>query len=549
MSRVFLVFMMMSFATAKVFAKAGDDLVAVFAKAHAGAPLRVVALGGSITQAGGGWIGPWLRTQFPRSLTTLANAGMSATGSGLAVFRIERDVLSLQPHVVLIETTVNDEGGSDAEILRSVESLVVRLKSLNPPPAMVILHSASRNGLNKARHAAVARHYGSLEIDLDSALKNYLQREKKSWDEFMSDTVHPNAAGNKFYAEAIASELQPFVTSARGAKPQSAPSPLPRPMSRLPLWLDGQMAPASKLAQSASGWNAQSTLIDTRTGQPQWWGQFFNGVLSAEAPGTTLEIPFRGTSVGLLYALQPGFGNFYASVDGGLPQLVATGVREGYESRIFAQDLTPGEHRLTIVLPPASDGKIAPVKLGALLLAGAREVKGDSQLAPLGPYHAEVLRSLTFATILPSQWRVAGPFGVGEAPAGGGFSPDFETQFAPEANASAVDWKAVTESQAHGDVLDFAVPGQKPRGVFYATSTFTSARGGSALLQITLDYFAKVWLNGREVIAVRDTHGHPRSPLLFPIKLQAGENKLLVKLHPGSGGADFSLAIAELSRP
>ena len=81
----------------------GHDLVEVFARARVGEPLRAVAIGGSITQAGEGWIGGWLRDQFPCNAVTMYNAGMSATGSDLAVFRLERDVISCQPDFSVLQ--------------------------------------------------------------------------------------------------------------------------------------------------------------------------------------------------------------------------------------------------------------------------------------------------------------------------------------------------------------------------------------------------------------------------------------------------------------
>ena len=86
----------------------GTDIGDIFAAARSGQPLRYVAIGGSITQAGKGWIGDWLRGRFPRSSVTAVNSGMSATGSGLGVFRIDQDVIAYQPDLVAIEFCVND---------------------------------------------------------------------------------------------------------------------------------------------------------------------------------------------------------------------------------------------------------------------------------------------------------------------------------------------------------------------------------------------------------------------------------------------------------
>ena len=90
------------------FASVGDDVVAVFTRAERGEPLRYVAIGGSITQASGdGWAGEWLRRQFPKSDVTVVNSGMSATGSSLGIFRIERDIIAHQPDLVAIDTAAD----------------------------------------------------------------------------------------------------------------------------------------------------------------------------------------------------------------------------------------------------------------------------------------------------------------------------------------------------------------------------------------------------------------------------------------------------------
>lgn len=115
-------------------------------RAERGALLRYVAIGGSITEAGGpGWVGDRLREQFPDSLVSVVNSGMSGTGSSLGVFRVERDVLAHQPDLMVIEFCVNDGGLPDAQAIRNMETIVVRLKSLPHPPAVVVVEAAAES--------------------------------------------------------------------------------------------------------------------------------------------------------------------------------------------------------------------------------------------------------------------------------------------------------------------------------------------------------------------------------------------------------------------
>ncbi len=161
---------------------AGKDILRLFQRAHRGAPIRFVALGGSITAAGKGWIGPWLRETFPRSLVTVHNAGLPGTGSHLAMFRLERDVIACQPDLVLIEFAVND-GGGGAHAIRHLESVVQRLKRLPHPPAILFVETAKRFDYehDTGDHSRVARHYGFFDVDLHAAVRRELAARADAW--------------------------------------------------------------------------------------------------------------------------------------------------------------------------------------------------------------------------------------------------------------------------------------------------------------------------------------------------------------------------------
>lgn len=338
----------------------GADVARVFAAAKAGAPLRYVALGGSITQSGAGWIGPWLKEQFPASRVTTVNSGMSATGSALGVFRIDRDVISHQPDLVAIETCVNDDGLPDDVTIRYVESLVVRLKRLPHPPAIIFIEAAAKNGSKIQRHRQVARHYGLLEVDLQAAVEVRLKRSGQDWSAFFIDNVHPNEAGNQFYARTIEQTLAPLL----GQNPEAGKVVLPSPLSEKPLLLDGRMVPLFGIT-GVPGWRKNAS-------PPFWKDAFFNGTLSASEPGAVLEIPFRGTWAGVFYPMDKSYGTFDASIDGGEPQRITPNTRGGYSLDIVGRDLPAGEHLLRITLPAAdpSPGVNGEVRLGCLLLAG-----------------------------------------------------------------------------------------------------------------------------------------------------------------------------------
>lgn len=224
--RLFLLFLLAVFAFFQTAAgNTGDDLRAFFARAAAGEPVTAVALGGSITQGGRAWVDPWLKETFPKSRVSIFNAGISGTGSHLGIFRIGRDVIALQPDLVLIEYAVNDGGLSDEDAVRYLESMVVRLKRLPRPPAIVFIETAARTGSIRHRHEKVAAHYNLVNIDLQVRLDEYLKTTGTPWEKLMSDDVHPNAAGYRLYWDWIAEALTPYLP--QDGVPAPAPTPLP----------------------------------------------------------------------------------------------------------------------------------------------------------------------------------------------------------------------------------------------------------------------------------------------------------------------------------
>lgn len=532
-------------------APTGADLLPIFRQAARGGPLRCAAIGGSVTQAGKGWIGPWLREQFPNSPITIINAGMSATGSALGVFRIERDVITAQTDLLLLEFAVNDSGEPDEQTIRNVESIVVRLKSLPDPPAIVFVECATRSGINLARHRKIADHYNLLEVNLQQSVDDYLKQNNLPWSALFDDDVHANDRGHAFYGQMIAKALQPYVDRAKksladaapGSKPpDAAPAQLPRQLSTLPLLLDGRLISL----RNSAGW-------DEETSVPVWWNMFFLGLARSDKPGEVLKFPFRGTTIGLLFALSPKFGTFYASVDGGTPVEVITNNREGYTYQIFDSNLASGEHVLTVVLPKSLPG---PVKLGYALVAG--ETGSPRTLAPQGPFSADVLRQLEFRTIPQHDWKWIGPLGD-KARTGSGTTADFETAWISEdqpisaqilqQSVAGTAGKILNWHSLSGDesIIDLArLAGGNNRGVSYLAGEIQAEKAGRYFLRFTVDYYAKVWINGQLVRTIDAGHGPVQSPLLIPVDLRPGRNQVLLKIQAGNGGNAFSFAVQTL---
>jgi hypothetical protein len=314
---------------------------------------------------------------------------------------------------------------------------------------------------------------------------------------------------------------------------------LPPPLSTNPLLLDGRLVPLDP----APGWSGENAL-------PFWWNRFFNGVISATTPGTCLRLPVRGTTVGLFYALDPGYGTFHVNLDGGTPEVVDCSVRGGYSYSMLGSDLPAAEHTVAIAVAKPVEKNGGPVKLGYLLVAG--ETHSTRAAAPQGTVDPAVSALIDFAPLAATEWEWSGPYGGAEKTTGP--TADLETAFAPEVMpgpatsvapeaAAAPVWR---RGSGDGATLDFATlttTGWSDRGVCYARTNVRRAAAGPAFLALRVDYFAKVWVNGAVVRVIAGGHGHPNTPILFPVEFKSGDNALLIKVHSGSRGNRFSLFV------
>ncbi len=523
-----LALLMLTMISSLAFGEPGGDVRAAFARAAAGEPLRYVAMGGSITQSGEGWIGSWLREQFPRSAVSVTNAGWSATGSELGIFRVERDVMTHAPDLVAIEFAVNDTGLSDENAVRYMESLVVRLKRMKDPPAIVILEAATRTGVKLQRHRRVARHYGLAEVDLQAAVDADLAGRKLPWETYFRDEVHPNDAGKAFYARIIARTLQPFVDQAKRA-PEAAwtDAPLPPPLSAKPLLLDGKMVPLSTL--SAPGWTWENSA-------PFWWSRWFLGFLNAGAPGSALVLPFRGSAIGILFGMNTDYGLFLAGVDGAFPKMIAANYRIGSGYEILGMDLPATGHLLDLVIPAWNQPGAGPVKLGYALVAGGSAASAEQ--AEQGAFSVEKLRTLAFTDVPASAWS--------------------RSAFSPVSNPAVKDGRAVIESlpPEKPDAEWIPAPAQDAAwidlrtllgddrpGAMRLRAEIESDAEEAVVLAVSADYFVQIRLNGEVVDGLTGLKGHPKNPRLLPVTLRPGKNRIVLGLGSGGKGFGFSLAV------
>jgi lysophospholipase L1-like esterase len=382
---------------------AGATVAKVAERAEKREPLSIVFLGGSLTWGANasepnttsyrGRMMRWLREQYPHTPFTFHDAAIGGTGSDLALFRLERDVLARQPDLVFLDFTVNDDISTDDPIrMASYERLVRELRGagvavlpvlMGVKGAIIAPDSAPVPARYRA-HQKLAEYYGLVAADTLQTARAALAAGRVTADvlyPFPGDPTHPDDPGYELFFEA-----------ARDAWLKAAASEAPAPVPDRPLHPDLFPRQERRVlvgAKLPAGWTRQPTY---RT------AMWFDGLSSrwmadvaCAGPGAApLETTFRGSFVGLFGERNPLTVPFRVWIDGepvSQPNSKAadpylwnistagfatpsTGAGNLFAWTVLARDLKDGEHTLKIVPDFSGAAPGADLRFESLCSAG-----------------------------------------------------------------------------------------------------------------------------------------------------------------------------------
>jgi lysophospholipase L1-like esterase len=184
-----------------------DGLANAARKLNAGEAVNIVWLGGSITYGGGSpgyvqTITRWFQQNYPKAKLNTFNAGVTGTGSDFGAKRFDRDVLSHNPDLVLIEFAVND---GDDDCGQNMERMVRKAWLKNPNTDIVFFYTLAQKhvpfyqrGLlppSASAHERVAAFYNIPTIGLAQSVADRLNAGEMTWKEFSADVCHPTEKG------------------------------------------------------------------------------------------------------------------------------------------------------------------------------------------------------------------------------------------------------------------------------------------------------------------------------------------------------------------
>ena len=176
-------------------------LAGLIKKALKGENLVIATIGGSITNGAKASntfknypnrILSWFKKTFPNIEVTLINAGIGATTSAMGAYRINEDVLSFDPDLIILEFAVNDNGNGDY-LTTTYEGLVRNALSYKDSAVICLYLSQRDRGTAQSGEQTVGDHYKLPQISMLEAFGDYTDYG----DMFASnDNLHPNDLGH-----------------------------------------------------------------------------------------------------------------------------------------------------------------------------------------------------------------------------------------------------------------------------------------------------------------------------------------------------------------
>jgi lysophospholipase L1-like esterase len=352
---------------------AGDQarLQSLIEKERNGLPVTMVTIGGSITAGGGASNGAhyygrllqdWWNETFPASTATLVNAGIGGTKSDYGSLRVQRDVLSYNPDLVIVEFAINDN--DVAQFGDTYEGLVRQLLDAPSHPAVILLFMMTyeqpiveSDRTDQPWQSAIGANYDVPMVSYFDAIAPELMNGNITFAQITADDVHPTDLGHAYAAVFLEQNIQiamnnfpPGTTSE--AIPVTGPALHSSDFEFTSLVEgNGDWGPPLNPTNN-QGWVAVATSPGGRVNYP-------DEGLESSTPGSTLDFTVTGKEILIGYWVNNApMGQASVTVDGGAPMTLdgfsATSTGDHTMTRV-ANGLADGPHQVHIELLSTND--------------------------------------------------------------------------------------------------------------------------------------------------------------------------------------------------
>lgn len=322
----------------------------VMEKAKKGEKITFGVIGGSITQGASAGsaeqsyaalIAQWWRRKFGDNNVDYVNAGIGATGSDYAAFRVQSHLLNKEPDFVIVEFSVND--GNTKRGGETMEGLVRQILKQPNCPAVALLFMMHQGGINAQEwHGKIGSHYKLGMVSFRDAVWPEIEAGRIEWEEVMSDAVHPNDAGHYYAAQFMINYLEKVYDEVDSESLSCEITKTPPPFLTDVFEFTRLYTSAETRPVSNEGWTFE---------KGNWLGDWWR----SDRPGSRIAFEVQGKYIAALFLCEKGdFGRVRISVDGR-----PCGILEGWGPqtwggymivKMVAEDIPEGKHTVEITL-------------------------------------------------------------------------------------------------------------------------------------------------------------------------------------------------------
>jgi lysophospholipase L1-like esterase len=277
-------------------------------------------IGGSITadsRVMANWpesVARWFVETFPKVRFTVENAAIGATGSDLAVFRADRDLINHQCDLIFIEFAVNDYNTPTEQRMRAREGLIRKLLADGRSELVFVYTycqkmyedmSQGKVPASIAEFEELAEHYGISTVWVGLHAWREVKKGRMTWDEWLPDGLHPTHRGSLSYGQCVIDYLEKEGLTALDAESDVIDKPLATPLN-VNHWGQVDTLPFDEV-QLEGPW-----MIRRAAAHMPWVDQ----ILGTSAIGAKLSFSFTGKGLALAFDFGKKSAEFTYKLDG-----------------------------------------------------------------------------------------------------------------------------------------------------------------------------------------------------------------------------------------
>jgi lysophospholipase L1-like esterase len=310
---------------------------ALFDKIRRGQTINIVFFGGSFSACAGAsqipatcwthWTNAWLvDTMGARTNVTLA--GVGGTNSVYGQLRLQQDVLSKDPDLVLLDFSANDAANCSDN--HAYESVIRNLRKRQIATLIIMFTDGAGDGRQNC-HVPLAEHYKVPAISYRDPTEYRIRQGVATWAQLTSDGVHMSDLGHR-WAGGYVKELLSLIKAEHDAL-RTLPPPLTDNRMENVSYRGGP-AFAAALSYNAGWWLVGNQVMESTT----HWNEM------------RLDVSLGGGRIWAAVYREAGWGNLVASLDGTIFILESMNRPPGHVAVLEWDALKSGGHTGTHTL-------------------------------------------------------------------------------------------------------------------------------------------------------------------------------------------------------